>query len=60
MSYVSPKIQEKLESLEPELREEILSRNVRLETLGDLIARSGKNRCRGRKSLTKRRGMTFH
>lgn len=38
MFYVSPKIQEKLESLEPELREEILSRNVRLETLGDLIA----------------------
>ena len=60
MSYVSPKIQEKLESLEPELREEILSRNVRLETLGDLIAVLEKNRCRGRKSLTKRRGMTFH
>lgn len=37
MSYVNPKLQPRLDSLSPELREEILSRNVNLHTLYDLI-----------------------
>ena len=37
MSYVSPKIQKQFESLTIDLKNEILSRNVRLESLGDLI-----------------------
>ncbi|MCM1569650.1 MAG: hypothetical protein NC081_09430 [Roseburia sp.] len=36
-SYVSPKIQEKFESLSVELRNMILERNVRLENIYDLI-----------------------
>lgn len=36
-SYVGPKIRDQFESLEIDLKNEILSRDVRLETLGDLI-----------------------
>jgi len=38
MSYVSPKIQEQFESLSIELKDEILSRNVNLHNLNDLIS----------------------
>lgn len=36
-SYVSPKIQEKFESLSIDLKNDILARNVQLNTLQDLI-----------------------
>jgi hypothetical protein len=38
MSYVSPKIKLQFESLSVDLKNEILSRNVRLENLNDLIS----------------------
>lgn len=38
MSYVSPKIRPQFETLSIELKNEILSRDVRLENLFDLIA----------------------
>ena len=38
MSEVSPKIREAFESLSIDLKNEILSRGVRLETMADLIA----------------------
>lgn len=38
MSYVNPKLGPKFESLPIELKNEILSRNVHIETLNDLIA----------------------
>ncbi len=38
MSYVSPALREKLESLPIELKDEILSRDVRIENLHDLIS----------------------
>ncbi len=38
MSYVSPKLKAKFDSLSPALQSEILSRDVRLENLHDLIA----------------------
>lgn len=38
MSYVNPKIQENFESLSIDLKNEILSRNVCINNLGDLIA----------------------
>ncbi len=38
MSYVSESLRPKFESLPIELKNEILSRNVRLENLNDLIA----------------------
>lgn len=37
MSYVSPQIKPKFESLSTNLQNEILSRNVRLENMQDLI-----------------------
>lgn len=37
MSYVNPAIKEKFESLSVDLKNNILSRNVRLNTLQDLI-----------------------
>lgn len=36
-SYVSPKLREKFESLPIEVKNAILSRNVRLESIHDLI-----------------------
>ena len=36
-SYVSPKIRDKFESLSIDLKNDILKRNVHLETLQDLI-----------------------
>lgn len=38
MSEVSPKIREAFESLSIDLKNEILSRNVRLESMADLMA----------------------
>lgn len=38
MSYVNPNLSAKLESLPIELKNEILSRDVQLNTLNDLIA----------------------
>lgn len=38
MSYVSPKIRAQFESLSVELKNEILSRDVKLHSLHDLIA----------------------
>lgn len=38
MSYVNPKLRAQWESLPIDLKNEILSRDVRLETLADLIA----------------------
>ena len=38
MSYVSPALREKFESLPIELKNYILQRNVRLDTVNDLIA----------------------
>lgn len=38
MSYVSPKIRTQFESLSINLKNEILSRNVHLENLNDLIS----------------------
>lgn len=38
MSYVSPALREKFESLPIELKDEILSRDVRIENLHDLIS----------------------
>lgn len=38
MSYVSPTLREKFESLPIELKDEILSRDVRIENLQDLIS----------------------
>ncbi len=38
MSYVGPKLRTRFESLGIDLKNEILSRDVHLETLGDLIA----------------------
>lgn len=37
MSYVNPAIKDKFESLSINLQDDILSRNVRLNTLQDLI-----------------------
>lgn len=37
MSYVSPKLRDKFESLSIDLKTEILSRDVRLENMNDLI-----------------------
>jgi hypothetical protein len=37
MSYVDPKLRSKFESLSVDLKNEILSRNVKLYTLNDLI-----------------------
>lgn len=37
MSYVSPKIKTQFESLSIDLKDAILSRNVRLENMNDLI-----------------------
>lgn len=37
MSYISPKIQDKFESLSIGLKNMILERNVRLDTMQDLI-----------------------
>jgi hypothetical protein len=37
MSYVSPKIKTQFESLSVDLKNEILSRNVNLENMNDLI-----------------------
>lgn len=37
MSYVSPKVQPYFDNLSSELKNEILSRNIRLESLTDLI-----------------------
>lgn len=37
MSYVSPAVQDKFESLSIDLKNEILSREVRIENLKDLI-----------------------
>ncbi|MCI1930492.1 MAG: molecular chaperone GroEL [Clostridia bacterium] len=37
MSYVNPAIKEKFESLSIDLKNEILSKNVQLNTLQDLI-----------------------
>lgn len=37
MSYIAPQIQEKFDSLSTDLREQILSRNVKIYTLQDLI-----------------------
>ncbi len=38
MSYVSPNIKTQFESLSVDLKNEILSRNVRLENMNDLMA----------------------
>ncbi|KAF5076231.1 hypothetical protein DSECCO2_163250 [anaerobic digester metagenome] len=38
MSYVSPKLHQQFESLSIDLKNEILSRNVQLNNLNDLIA----------------------
>jgi hypothetical protein len=38
MSYVNPKLRFKFESLPIDLKNEILSRDVHIETLNDLIA----------------------
>ncbi len=38
MSYVSPKLRPRFESLSVDLKNEILRRDVRLENLHDLIA----------------------
>ncbi len=38
MSYVSPKLHQQFESLSVDLKNEILSRDVRLNNLNDLIA----------------------
>ncbi|MEA4934214.1 MAG: hypothetical protein VB071_11660 [Lawsonibacter sp.] len=38
MSYVNPVLQEKLNSLPAELKNEVLSRNVPLNNLNDIIA----------------------
>lgn len=38
MSYVAPRLRGQFESLSIELKNEILSRNVRLESLHDLIS----------------------
>lgn len=38
MSYVGPNVRSQFESLSIELKNEILSRNVRLESLPDLIS----------------------
>ena len=38
MSYVNPTLRSRIESLPIELKNEILSRNVHIETLRDLIA----------------------
>ncbi len=38
MSYVNPKIRPQFESLSIDLKNEILSREVRLDNLNDLIA----------------------
>lgn len=37
MSYIAPELQEKFNSLSTDLKNEILSRNVKLYTLNDLI-----------------------
>lgn len=37
MSYVSPKIKTQFESLSVDLKNEILSRNVNLESMNDLM-----------------------
>jgi hypothetical protein len=37
MSYINPKLRTQFESLSVDLKNEILSRNVRIETLQDLI-----------------------
>lgn len=42
MSYVSPKMKEQFESLSIELKNEILSRDVKIENLQDLISILGK------------------
>ena len=38
MSYISPQLQSKFEELPIDLKNEILSRDVRLESLNDLIS----------------------
>ena len=38
MSYVNPAIQEKFDSIPADLREAILSMDVRLESMSDLMA----------------------
>lgn len=38
MSYVSPKIRDKFESMPIDLKNAILERDVRLESMGDLMA----------------------
>ncbi len=38
MSYVNPKIRPQFESLSIDLKNEILSREIRLDSLNDLIA----------------------
>ena len=38
MSYINPILLSKLDELQPELKTEILSRNVPLNSLSDLIA----------------------
>lgn|GEM_PF-370114 len=38
MSYVGPKVKTQFESLSIDLKNEILSRNVHLETMNDLIS----------------------
>lgn len=37
MSYIAPELQKKFDSLSDDLQKEILSRNVKLYTLNDLI-----------------------
>lgn len=37
MSHISPAMQEKINTLEPELRQAILDRDVQVNTLQDLI-----------------------
>lgn len=38
MSYISPQLQSKFEELPIDLKNELLSRDIRLESLNDLIA----------------------
>jgi hypothetical protein len=37
MSYVAPELRDKFETLSPELKDQILKRNVKLNNLQDLI-----------------------
>lgn len=38
MSHINPRLREQFESMPVELKNEILSRNVNLETMNDLMA----------------------